>query len=163
MAGRARRPSAPQTKSWLRVTPARARRSAEFEPSGLPLPQLNRTTYVPFFGVSMRPNAEARLAQQFLEVVRKEVAGQLDPPVAQTRCDRRGAHRGAEFDAVEVGRRLPPRVRVLLQRDPVRRVPRDPERSGTEAAPAFPSPSTGLTIAAAELGEESREDGELLL
>ena len=35
VAGIANRPSAPQTNSWLRVTPASARRSDGFDPAGL--------------------------------------------------------------------------------------------------------------------------------
>ena len=41
---------------------------------------------------------------------------------------------GPELDAVEVGRRLPPRVRVPLQDDAVRRVARDQEGSRAETA-----------------------------
>ena len=90
VAGTANRPSVAHTKSWLRVTPARARRSATFFPSAPCV--LKSAKYVPFFGVSTRPARRRASLRSAVEVLRGKVARELDVAGEEAGADRRCAH-----------------------------------------------------------------------
>ena len=72
--------------------------------------------------------AEAGLAKDRVEVLRREIAREVDLAGSQPGADRRRAHSGPELDPVEA-RRLLPVVRVALEDDAVGRPARDDERT----------------------------------
>ena len=159
VAGTANLPSAAHTKSWLRVTPASARRRATFPPRALF--ELKSAKYVPFFGVSTRParkRGSRRIASR--SCGERSRASSISP-ARRPDSDRRRAHSGPELDPVEA-RGLLPVVGVALEDEAVRRSARHDERARADRGLAASFAGHDLDDRRQDVRQESGEDRERL-
>src|ERR1019366_3622821 len=105
--------------------------------------------------------AEARLPEDRVEVLRGEIARELDLSGAQPRADRRRAHTGPELDRVEA-RRLLPVGWVALEDDAVRRPARHDERARADRRLAVSLAGHDPDDRRQDVRKESGEDRERL-
>src|SRR5437868_4035843 len=68
------------------------------------------------------PRSESGLTEKRLEILRQEIARQIELAGPKTLGDRRGGKGSAKLDAIESRRRVPPIPRIPLQNRPVGRL-----------------------------------------
>ena len=107
------------------------------------------------------PRAEARVAEDRVEVLRGEVARELDVAGAQARADRGRAHPGPELDRVEP-RGLLPVVGIALEDDAVRGAARDDKGSRADRRLAAVFGGDDLHDRRQDVREEGGEDRQRL-